>query len=231
VRLCLLMTAMRPHCATLLRSTLVVCRVGLAATILSAIVGEGAAQDGSLNQMLGTISVEAKPSFAGGQLNGCTVEFGVLARDWTYKQGAYIRVGGSFGLVSAKGIVSAMLKVILHDIDPRTLNFTPSPPTNAYFVSGTSTTKNITVGSYPSDVPGAIFVVFKLSPTFEIIAQGLADDKLTIAFARKEGGTDVQVTIDTSVVDTAANGQRTRSPQASLDFAKCARSLIQQATK
>ena len=47
-----------------------------------------------LEALQGTISVEAKPQFAEGQLFGCTVEFNAIERDWIYKQGAHIRIAG-----------------------------------------------------------------------------------------------------------------------------------------
>ena len=186
----------------------------------------------NLKSMLGTISVEAQPNFAGGRLDGCSIRFNVLAQDWAYKQGAYIKVSGSFGLMSARqGGVVVVLEVIVHDIEASTMNATPSAPASAYFVSGDTTTKDTIVGSYPPDVPGAIFVVSQLEPTFSIIVHGLSADKIAIAFARNKGGPDVPVLIDTSVAETAANGKRTHSPKAAMDFADCAKTLMQQAVK
>lgn len=186
----------------------------------------------NLKSMLGTISVEAQPNFAGGQLDGCSIGFNVLAQDWAYKQGAYIKVSGAFGLMSARqGGVAVVLEVIVHDIDARTMNATPSAPASAYFISGDTTTKDAIVGSYPPDVPGAIFVVSRLEPTFSIIVHGLSADKVAIAFARNKGGTDVPVLIDTSVEETATNGKRTHSPKAAMDFADCAKTLMQQTSK
>ncbi len=211
---------------------------GLTLVMLFALARPSAAQEAipqplhdALRPMLGTVSVEVNPGFADGQLNNCILEFGVMARDWTYRQGGYIRVGGGFGIMSVKGAVGVTLKVILHDMDPRTMSFTPSPPTSAYFVSGSNTTRNAVVSSYPSDVPGAIFVVLKPEPTFEILANGLNENKVSIAFARRKGGSDIVIPIDTSVVDTASNGQRTRSPKAAADFFKCSKSLLEQITK
>jgi hypothetical protein len=185
----------------------------------------------SLLSLLGTTAVEAKRDFKDGQLIACTVEFNALAQDRVYRQGAYISVGGYFGLMSNQGVPSAVLRVTVHDLDSRTMKFTPSPPASAYFVSGYSTTKNAIVNSSPSDMPGAIFVIFHLHPTLKIIVDGLVANKVTIAFARTKGGTDIQVPIDTSVVDTAANGQRTRSPKASFDFFECSKLLLEETTK
>jgi hypothetical protein len=117
-------------------------RVGLVVTTLLDLTGATLAQE----RMLGTLSAEAQPVFKDGRLNGCSVVFGALARDFTYRQGAYITVNGSFGIMSAKGELGTMLKVVVHDTDPRTNRFIPSPPASAYFISGTKTTKSA-VGS------------------------------------------------------------------------------------
>jgi hypothetical protein len=70
-----------------------------------------------------------------------------------------------------------------------------------------------------------------LEPTFSIIVHGLSADKVAIAFARNKGGTDVPVFIDTSVAETAANGKRAHSPKPAMDFADCAKTLMQQTSK
>src|SRR5262245_6280786 len=93
----------------------------IAAVLLPAMVQVGAAQNSAaldhvvqdaMRPLLGTAYVEARPGFADGKLENCIIEFSVLAQDWAYKQGAYIRVGGSFGVFSAKGKMAATLKVI-----------------------------------------------------------------------------------------------------------------------
>jgi hypothetical protein len=197
-------------------------RVGLVVTTLLGLTGAALAQE----KMLGTLSAEAQPIFKDGRLNGCTVVFGALAKDFTYKQGGYITVNGSFGIMNAKGELGATLKVIVHDTDLRTNSFTPSAPVSAYFISGTKTTKSAVVGQYPSDTPGGIFVVLRPETVLPILMEGLQRSKVTIAFAREQGGTDIQLPIDTSVVETKPNGERVRSPKALLDFSACSSELI-----
>jgi hypothetical protein len=152
--------------------------------------------------------------------------YGALAKDFTYKQGGYITVNGNFGLMSTKGELGAILKVVVHDTDPRTNSFTPSPPASAYFISGTKTTKSAVVGQYPSDTPGAIFVVLKGLDVLPILMEGLERSKVTIAFARQRGGMDMQLPIDTSVADTKPTGERTHSPKTLLDFYECSSELM-----
>ena len=151
-------------------------RAGLVATTLAVLTEATLAQ--GLEGMLGTLNAEAQPLFADGRLDGCTIVYGALAKDFTYKQGGYIAVNGSFGLMSTKGVLGATLKVVLHDVDPRTNKFTPSPPASAYFVSGNKTTKSAVVGQYPSDTPGAIFVVLKPEAVLPI----MISDNIVIAF-------------------------------------------------
>jgi len=211
------------------RYSVALVRATLTACVAVSFPQGGAAQDGSLNSMLGTLDVEAKSHFADGQLNGCLVEFNLMARDWLYKQGAYITVGGLFGVMSTQGNLATVLKVVLHDLDPRTMSPTPSQPASAYFVSGNSTSKNAVVETYRSDTPGGIFVVFKMDPTFSVIAEGVSKGTgVRIAFAREDASTDIRVLIDTSVVKTEANGQRTRSPQPKTDFLDCTQTLLRQ---
>jgi hypothetical protein len=176
--------------------------------------------------MLGTLSAEAQPNFTDGRLIGCTVVFGALAKDFTYMQGGYITVNGSFGIRSVQGELGATLKVVVHDTDPRTNSFTPSPPASAYFVSGNKTTKDAVVSNISSDTPGAIFVVLRPETVLPILMEGLERSKVTIAFARKRGGMDILLPIDTSVAETKPDGQRTHSPKALLDFYECSSELI-----
>jgi hypothetical protein len=222
----------RRHCGV----STAVCRAAAASLISGAVThGVFAQTDAAiervtreaLDRQLGTLSVSAQPGFADGRLANCTVEYNVLAKDWVYKQGGYITVGGAFGLMQANGRLGAILKVILHDLEPRTMQFTPSPPASAYFVaSNFSTSKSAVVASYPSDVPGAIFVVHKPDPILRVMVDGLKNNKLTIAFTRAKGASDLQIAIDTSVEDITSDGQRKRSPNAGLGFMECAEKLI-----
>jgi len=180
----------------------------------------------SMNSRLGTTSIEAYPQFADGNLYACIVEFNTVARDETYRQGGFMKVGGSFGLITAKGNVAVTLKIIVHDINLATGTFTPSAPANGYFVFGNETSKTSLVAKYPSDVPGAHFAVFKIEPTFAKLAAAIDAGKLTFAFNRKDGDADIRVPIDLTVKDTDVNGRKTFSKQMVFDFYQCAGDLL-----
>lgn len=111
--------------------------------------------------MTGTLAVEAKPHFADGRLSGCLMEFSAIARDLAYRQGGFIKVVGSFGLMEQGGYVAPTLKVVVHDIDVPSMALTPAPPSRAFFVENTRSTAGSVIASYPSNTPGAIFVVFQ----------------------------------------------------------------------
>src|SRR5215211_7755360 len=40
----------------------------------------------ALDGQLGPLSVSAQPGFVDGRLSNCTIDYGVLAKDWAYKQ-------------------------------------------------------------------------------------------------------------------------------------------------
>jgi len=179
-----------------------------------------------LTRLQGTIFARALPSFSGGQLEGCLIEFGVLAQDWVYKQGGFIRVGGSFGLLGKPAALGATLKVIVHDIDTRTMDYKPDPPVKASLLAPDFTSNAADwVGGGKSDTPGALFSVFKPERTFQIIAEGIARSKVDIAFSRKKGGADVVVSVDPTIEDVK-DGKPVRSLRAESEFLACTKKLI-----
>lgn len=182
-----------------------------------------------LERQLGTLSAQFRPEFANGKLTSCGIEFSVLIKDWAYKAGGLARVGGQFGLMSVNGQIGTILKVIVHDINLKTAEFKPSPPATAYFIQNKfQTSKSLQVSSFNSDTPGAIFIISKID-AFSFIAEGINHDKVTIAFARKVGGQDVQVVIETDVQDTSPDGTRKRDPKPAIDFFACAKHLLENA--
>jgi hypothetical protein len=60
-----------------------------------------------MNSQVGTTAVSAYPQFADGKLSSCMFEFNNIGRDSLYRQGGFMKVFGSFGLMEAKGNVAA----------------------------------------------------------------------------------------------------------------------------
>jgi hypothetical protein len=142
-----------------------------------------------------------------------------------------MKVFGSFGIIEAKGTIAIALKIVVHDIDLKTAAFRPAPPANSYFVFGTETSKASLVGQYASDTPGAQFSIFKPLPTYEKISDALDKGKITVAFNRKNGGMDIMIPIDLTIVDTNEAGKKTHSQQMITDFYSCTGELVKNLRK
>lgn len=180
-----------------------------------------------LSKLVGTISVKAHPIFSEGRLSGCELEYNAITRDYAYRQGAFIRVSGSIALLSTSTNPVATLKVLLSDFEPRTMAFTSFIPASAYYIDGNTTTKGAILASTPSDT-GGLFIVFRVTPTYETIARGLGEGRVTIAFARTKGGLDIVVPIETFVVNTTDDGERSRSKKMAKDFLDCGETILKQ---
>jgi hypothetical protein len=141
-----------------------------------------------MNARLGTTAVNALPQFSDGKLSSCLLEYNVVARDDQYRQGGFMKVFGSFGLIEAKGTIAVALRIGVHDIDLKTVDFRPTAPANSYFVFGTETSKASLVGRYASDTPGGQFSIYKPLPTYEKISDALDKGKITVAFNRRKRG-------------------------------------------
>jgi hypothetical protein len=202
----------------------------VAGALLCAASSPSMAQTDVATQLLrsraGTNYATAIPQFSDGKLYACGIEFSVFMQDHTYRQGAFVLVGGSFGMMSAKNNVAVTLKVIVQDINSATMALSPSPPTSAYIVSGTATTKPFFVSKYPSDTPGALFSIFQLDGAGPILLDGIKKEKMIIAFNRREGGADIQVAIDLTVENTANDGRKTVSTKASQEYLACSTTLL-----
>jgi hypothetical protein len=181
-----------------------------------------------LSTMAGTLNIVAAPYMSEGQLTGCSLIFGAIQQDWTYRQEAYIKVSGNVSLMIVKGKLASTLKVTVVEIDPSmpSLGLNPSPPSRAYLVAPNFGTNLASlVARYPSDTPGALFSVFQLSPTFEMVLDGLKNNRLTIAFNRNDGVSDIQLPLEMDFVEVDNSGNRVRSERMKLEFIECARAL------
>lgn len=184
------------------------------------------ALDSFIESQMGTLRVFAQPQFADGKLYGCILDYSSLVRDFAYKQGGLIRVGGSLGLMTANKNLAVTLKVIVHDFEPLTAQLSPSPPSSAYLVSGAKSSKPFFVNKVESDTPGALFTIFRIDGTFETLMDALAKEKFVVAFNRKPNGADLQVPIDMTVEETSDAGKRKKSSKARDEFLECTTELM-----
>jgi hypothetical protein len=184
--------------------------------------------DLALSRMAGTLNVASVPVWTSGNLTGCSLSFDALHQDWKYRAGAFIKVSGSVGFLESHGQIGADLKVVVLEIDPTqpSLGKVPSPPSRIFLIgSDLKTNLETHVQSFPSD-PGALFSVFQLSPTFEMVMAGIDENRLTIAFNSFDGDSDIQLPIELDVVRFAPDGTRERSGEAKRDFLGCLDALV-----
>ena len=183
--------------------------------------------DQLLANRLGTISTFAEPVFANGLLTGCSVNFNTLVRDFTYEAGTFAKVEGSFNLMTAKDSLGVLLKIVVHDFDPKTYDLVPGKPVAALFVSGNATSLPFLIRSLETDTPGAVVAVYDAEKTYPMLVQGLSAGTVTVAFARAVGGMDMQVPVDVTVEDTDDNGNKKRSNKVATSFLECSQDLIE----
>jgi hypothetical protein len=165
----------------------------------------------------------------GGKLAGCNLVFEAMTRDYTYRQGQFIKVDGSIGIMGIGGNLGAVLKVVVNEITPPSLTFRPSPPSRAYLIGpGYATNVDSLVSADESDTPGSLFSVFQSSPTAELLLSALRSKKITVAFNKKGGSSDIQLPLELDVAQTDDVGKRTRSDQATTDFSQCLLVLFEQ---
>jgi hypothetical protein len=188
----------------------------------------------TLSAMVGTLSVEAETEMIGGSLTGCHFVYTAVAQDSTHRQGAYIGIAGKVGVRKANNNFGIDLKVVVFDIDSSKppLVLKPSAPSRAYLVDHDfQTNLSSLVSTVPSDTPGALVSLFQFHPSFEIIMNGLGRYKITIAFNRDEGDTDIQLPLELDVKSVSESGQRQRSDEAVRSFRGCVKSMMPQGAK
>ncbi len=178
--------------------------------------------DDMMQKIAGTQRVYTQPLMMSGKLTGCQYVFEGMLRDYTYRAGQFIKVDGSIGIMTVQGKLASTVKVVVNEITPPSLSFKPSPPTRAYLIGADFRTNLASlVAASESDTPGALFAIYQLSPTFEILAASLKTKKLSVAFNSRGGATDITMPLDLEVATTDKDGNRTRNSVAIEDFGTC----------
>jgi hypothetical protein len=114
----------------------------------------------------------------------------------------------------------------VNDLDPQSYNFIPNTPFTAFFVSGNATSRPFLIKQETkTDTPGAIIAIYD-AKIFPMLIESINEGTVTIAFARRKDGTDLQVPIDLGVEDSNNKGEKVRSSKAAANFMQCASDLI-----
>lgn len=184
-----------------------------------------------LSKIVGTQSVLFEPQVRNGDLIGCTFSYDALVRDWKYRNGGFLKVSGSLGILGPDGSFGAMQKLVVNHIDYSgpTPQIVPSRPSRLYMRDQNYRTNlDSLVNSAESDSPGSVFSVFSVSPTMEIILAGIEHGEIIVAFNQLDGESDIELPIDLDVASMDQEGNRTRSNDARKAFLKCLLTLSKQ---
>jgi len=132
------------------------------------------------------------------------------------------------------GGIGATMKVVVNEIVPSAqgITFKPSPASRLYLVSPDHKTNLESLIRFaPSDTPGGLFAMFRVTPTFEMLLDGLFSGGLTIAFNQNDGESDLILKVDPHVVYTNDNGERQRSGKIAKEFTDCVEVATEAALK
>lgn len=195
---------------------------------LSAFAQTPAALAELAKKLEGTIFVKPHRETVDGVLTGCGLEFTVLKRDFATKQGAPVKVVGSFYLRPNKNTgLAYVLKLGLYD------GFSAEDaiaPNNA-FISAPNGKIPVKAIRVAADNPGfALFVGGLDDAVTDAYAAIVEKKSLVVGFNRRPGQQDVTVLIDLSITDTQFNEAgdviRQRSGESVNVFAACSGDLI-----
>ncbi|MCD2185240.1 hypothetical protein [Rhizobium sp. GN54] len=209
-------------------------RIGLFICVLAATVQPALATEVDeialmMTKLVGTQSVAFRPQSQNGQLIGCTLEFDALVRDWKYRNGGFLKLAGSFGILAPGGAnVGAMQKLTVSHLDYSGLELqvNPSSPSRL-FMRDREFRSNIAslVNATESDAPGSFFAVYNLSPTMEIILAGIERGEIVIGFNQMNGESDIELDLQLDVASMDNDGNRTKSTDARRGFMACLMTL------
>lgn len=190
--------------------------------------GAQQAIDLAFQSQLGTLQVRSEPYMRAGQLIGCQLTYSALMRDHLYRAGGYIKVEGSVAFMTSEQTIANSVKVVVHEFDPEEISFKPSPPSRAYLIGEDfKTNLDALVQGGASDTPGALFSIYNIEPTAEMIFEAVALNRLKVGFNSLNGPSDHQLIVELDVEDTDTQGVRKRSDKATSGFMECVKAMLQ----
>lgn len=183
-----------------------------------------------LDKISGTLSVISQPFISEGVVTGCTFVFNSLTKDHIYRQGDFIKVTGSFGLMKAQNSIGVTVKVVVNEMtldQGGQIILKPSAPDRAYLIgSGYKNNLSGLVNSGPSDTAGGVFSVYQLEPSLPILMEQLQTQAASIGFNRAGGQSDIQINIDLTVENFTNAGERLHNQKAIQEFSECMMVLL-----
>lgn len=180
-------------------------------------------------KLMGTIFVLPHTESTDGKLKACGLEFSVLSRDYITREGAPVKLSGSYYLrqYGNDGFGYALKLGILDGFGSES---EPVAPANAFVRAPrgkASVSKQIRT---ESSTPGFALYIGGIDASVVSLLEGIYEQKkLVLGFNRKPGEIDVLVTIDLRVSDTQIVGgdvKRSYSDDAVNEFGFCVGELL-----
>jgi len=176
------------------------------------------------DSVFGTHWVKFQPIQVGGSLQGCELVFLVVTADRVYLNGNPVALNGSISLRGTdNGGLGLALKLGLKDM---TRESPFERPAFAYLQTESVSTARAKQQSFDGDKGYKIFVYSVSDKTvLETLKELMGAGKVSIGYNRKNGGMDVLVPLDLTVVDSeytpSQKALRKHSPTAALGFSDC----------
>jgi hypothetical protein len=193
--------------------------------------GANASQQASKvdESIIGTHWVKYQPTSVEGTLTGCQLSYLAVYNDHVYRNSEITAVNGSIWLARVNNSFGLMLKIGLKSLAQTNSQF--ERPHFAFLKGSETDTSKSTVADSDSD-GGYKLYAYTLGDkaTLSVLSDILSGSKISISFNRSKGGFDVNVPIDTQVVDSEYTNysrvKRKLSNQSIEGFGKCAQNLI-----
>lgn len=158
--------------------------------------GPALADDGA------TINSSVKPSFGGGELEGCQVIFMAAHHNAEYFDSDLALLSGSVNINVFKGKAPSLsLKLGVARTSGGTAGQFQAP-TNAYLVNGLETNIRDKITGGLSETPGHnLFIYLFDMATLNALSPSFQDGKITIAYSMKDGSLGSSFVVDMRVSD------------------------------
>lgn len=184
-----------------------------------------------LEKMYGMVLAQPHWLRRQGALSGCSIEFRALIQDWAFRQGRPLIVNGSIGIHAHEGAGAVFgLKVVMHEqnLVRSQVVAVPNPPHFAYLENGDNVNNaRAFIRSDDGDTPGGRIFAFRFLDDHQIaITKSILDNNIRLLFNRKEGGGDVRIPLDFTVLDTDNEGVRRRGTETLEQFRACTSQLL-----
>ena len=178
--------------------------------------------------MEGTHWVQFQPQQSMGELEGCSLVFLTVVRDFKYKNGDYNALNGSIMLSGGKNNLVISFKVGAKDMNAGTPF---ERPAFAYIQTKNATTAKSALSTFDGD-PGYSFYVYNANDKepLQMLMDVMANSGVQIGYNFRVGGLDVLAPLDLFVVNSKLDSEmkvsRQTSPDILISFGQCVETVV-----